>query len=92
MRIEFDASKSDRNERERGLPFDRASEFDFDSAKLWLDTRMAYAEQRWLGLGYLGVRLHVICFCRVPDGIRVISFRKANSREGAQHGFPLTRD
>jgi uncharacterized DUF497 family protein len=27
---------------------------------------------------------------RITTGIRVISFRKANQREGAKHGFSLT--
>lgn len=81
-----------RNEQEWGLSFERAADFDFDTAKLWMDTRVAYGEERWLGLGYLDGRLHVLCFVRLAHGIRVISFRKANAREGAQHGFPLTLD
>jgi uncharacterized protein len=34
-----------------------------------------------VALGYLDERLHVLCFTETHDGIRVISFRKANSRE-----------
>ena len=36
---------------------------------------------RFRALGYLGVRLHALVFVGIPDGIRVISFRKANQRE-----------
>jgi hypothetical protein len=32
-------------------------------------------------LGLLHGRLHVLCFTETGDGIRVISFRKANDRE-----------
>jgi hypothetical protein len=32
-------------------------------------------------LGMLRDRLHVLCFVETDDGIRVISFRKANARE-----------
>ena len=43
-------------------------------------------------LGYLDERLHVLVFGETEDGIRVISFRKANDREGKKHGFAQERD
>ncbi len=92
MLIEFDAAKNDRNIAERGLSFDLAAEFDFGTARIWQDTRKTYPEERYLALGYLGGRLHVLCFAHITGGLRVISFRKANEREGAKHGFPLARD
>lgn len=81
MRIEFDPDKSTRNARERGLPFDLASEFDFSTALVTEDRRGDYPERRFVALGYIGRRLHVLCFTPIAGGIRVISFRKANSRE-----------
>jgi len=36
--------------------------------------------------------LHVLVFSETEHGIRVISFRKANPREGAKHGFTLTKN
>jgi uncharacterized DUF497 family protein len=92
MLIQFDTAKNDRNIAERGLSFEQAAAFDFGSARIWQDTRKDYPEVRFIALGYLGDRLHVLCFAHIPDGLRVISFRKANDREGAKHGFPLTRD
>lgn len=92
MLIQFDAAKNDRNIAERGLSFEQAASFDFGSARIWQDTRKDYPEVRFIALGYLGGRLHVLCFAHIPDGLRVISFRKANDRAGAKHGFPLTRD
>ncbi len=87
----YDPSKNARNIAERGLSFERVADFDFETAKLWQDTRKPYPEARYLSIGYLDARLHVLCFADTATGIRVISFRKANSREGAKHGFPLTR-
>jgi uncharacterized DUF497 family protein len=81
MIIEFDPAKSARNARTRGLPFERATEFDWETAIYWEDTRKAYSEHRIVGLGYLEKRLHVLCFIHISDGVRIISFRKANSRE-----------
>ena len=91
MKISFDPDKSERNIVERGLPFERAADFDFEAAKFWQDLRKPYPEPRYVAIGYLDDRLHVLVFSETGVGIRVISFRKANSREGAQHGFTLAR-
>lgn len=85
MHIEFDPAKSERNIRERGLSFERVVEFDFSSATIRPDVRKPYPEPRYVALGFLGGRLHVLCFTPVAGGIRVISFRKANPREVRHH-------
>jgi uncharacterized DUF497 family protein len=81
MKIEFDAAKNETNVRERDLSFDQAAGFDFDSAIVEQDSRKDYPEVRYVAIGYLESRLHVLCFTGIDGGIRVISFRKANSRE-----------
>lgn len=81
MKIEFDASKNDRNIDERSLSFERAADFDFNTALVQQDVRKPYPEIRFVALGFLDARLHVLCFTPVDGGIRIISFRKANSRE-----------
>lgn len=81
MRIAFDPAKSARNARERGLPFDLVAAFDWETAQSKEDVRFAYSERRWVSVGYIGDRLHVVCHTPIDGGIRVISFRKANVRE-----------
>jgi uncharacterized protein len=81
MKIEFDGAKNDRNIAERGLSFERAADFDFDTAVVGQDTRKLYPETRYVALGFLYARVHVLCFIPLVDGIRIISFRKANARE-----------
>ena len=54
MKIEFDAPKNDRNIHERSLSFERAANFDFETSRIWQDTRKPYPEERFLALGYLG--------------------------------------
>jgi uncharacterized DUF497 family protein len=81
MHIEFDAAKNKANVTVRGLSFERAVEFDFGTAVIAQDTRKAYPEIRYVAVGFLGERLHVLCFTPVAGGIHVISFRKANTRE-----------
>ena len=81
MHISYDPAKNARNVRERGLSFDSAAEFDFGNALVKVDDRRPYGETRYVALGMMGARLHVLCFSETTDGIRVISFRKANARE-----------
>lgn len=81
MKITYDPAKSDRNVRSRGLSFDRVADFDFASALFVVDDRRDYGEVRRIALGYLEDRLHVLCFVERPNGLRVVSFRKANKRE-----------
>lgn len=92
MKIACDPVKNEQNIVDRGLPFGRAVDFDFSTAKIWQDTRKSYPEVRFVAMGYLDDRLYVLCFTETAAGIRVISFRKANQREGVKHGFALTRN
>lgn len=85
MHIEFDQTKNERNLRDRGLSFERAAQFDFNTAIVKQDTRKPYPEVRFVAIGLLDGRLHVLCFTQVDGGIRVISFRKANAREVRDH-------
>jgi uncharacterized DUF497 family protein len=81
MRIEFDPVKSQKNADERQLPFDLVDGFDWDAAMVVEDTRKAYPERRFEAVGPVGERLHVVVLAAIADGLRVISFRKANARE-----------
>ena len=81
MKIAFDPVKNARNIEERQLSFERAASFDFASALYRIDDRHDYGETRYSALGKLDGRIHVLVFVETADGIRVISFRKANPRE-----------
>jgi uncharacterized DUF497 family protein len=81
MQIDFDPAKSERNTKSRSLSFDRAVDFDWETAIYYEDERAGYPETRIIALGFLGVRLHVICFTPIDGGVRIISFRKANRKE-----------
>lgn len=85
VHITYDQSKNQRNINERNLSFDQVADFDFDGALVHTDDRIDYGETRYVALGLLHGRLHVLCFSETPDGIRVISFRKANPREVSRH-------
>ena len=85
MKIEFDPNKNRRNIQERNLPFEQVTDFDWDSALIWQDTRFDYGEARFNALGKIHQRLHCLTFTPIQGGIRVISLRKANKREVKHH-------
>ena len=79
--ITYDYQKNGKNIKERGISFDSAAHFNFDTALISIDSRHDYAETRYIALGSIKARLHVLVFTEVEYGIRVISLRKANIRE-----------
>jgi uncharacterized DUF497 family protein len=81
MDITYDPAKNARNIAERGLSFDTVANFDFATAIAFQDTRTQYGEARYIGVGYISERLHVVVFTETETGLRVISLRKANNRE-----------
>lgn len=85
LRISYDPIKSALNEVRRGLPFDRVKDFDFRRARVAIDDRRDYGEVRYVAIGPLDGRLHVLCFTETPQGLRVISLRRANQREIDRH-------
>ena len=90
MEITYDSAKNERNIRERGLSFESAADFEFATATI--STEIRKGETRQVAVGYLGARLHVLCYLLLGEGIRVISFRKANAREAKKYGKPKTVD
>lgn len=92
MKIEYDPKKNERNIKERDLSFERARHFDFATAIFLTDNRSDYNETRYIAVGYLDSRLHILCFVEIHGGIRVISFRKANNREVIKYGKQKTID
>ncbi len=86
MEITYDPAKNERNIAERGLSFDRAADFEFAGAVLLIDHRRDLDEVRYRAFGMLDGRLHVLVFVETPNGIRVISLRRANKREVKDYG------
>lgn len=85
MKVEFDPAKNAGNIAERGLSFEQVTDFDFETAVFLTDDRRDYGETRICAFGFLSGRLHALVFKPVPGGIRIISLRRANSREVRQY-------
>ena len=89
MEITYDPAKNAGNIESRGLSFERAVDFEFQTALLWLDNRKPCPEVRTSALRLLGGRVHALIFAETANGIRVISFRKANKREAIRYAHEV---
>jgi uncharacterized DUF497 family protein len=82
MFFEWDVWKASANLEKHGVSFDDVRSFEVAEAFVRRDVRFAYDEPRWIAVGWLRQRLHVLVFTwRETETLRVISFRKANARE-----------
>lgn len=86
VRFEWDASKSEACFKERGFDFAyAASAFADPCRQVSLDNRRSYGEDRYQLNGLIEGRLFVVVYTTRRNVIRIISARKANSREVKQY-------
>ncbi|MBI1218835.1 MAG: BrnT family toxin [Rhodobacteraceae bacterium] len=81
---DWDEDKRRRNAAKHGVDFAAVARFDWASAVVEPDRRRDYGEARLIATGLIGDRLHILIFTRRGGVTRVISLRKANSREVAR--------
>ena len=78
---DFDPSKEAVNQAKHGVTFVAAEDFDWSTALVAEDLRKNYGEQRFVALGKIGRRVHVLVFTPRGEKVWLISLRKANARE-----------
>ena len=85
LRVAYDPAKDSSNHAKHGLSLVLADELEWDTLECKPDTRRDYGELRQLGYAIAGDRLYCVVFVDRPAGApterRIISLRKANSRE-----------
>ena len=85
MNVTFDQAKDAANLAKHGVSLTEAAGFEWGTAVVWPDTRRDYGEARMVALGYIGLRIMALVFVdrpsEQPTERRIISLRKANSRE-----------
>ena len=85
MNVTFDPAKDAANMAKHGVSLTEAAGFEWGTAVVWPDTRRDYGEARMVALGYIGLRMMALVFVdrppEQPTERRIISLRKANSRE-----------
>jgi len=85
MNVTFDPAKDASNLAKHGFSLLDAVGFEWETAVVWPDTRRDYDEARMVALGYIGLRIVALVYVdrppEQPTERRIISLRKANSRE-----------
>jgi uncharacterized DUF497 family protein len=83
VKIEFDLAKDRANGTRHGMSLRAAEGFDWDTALEREDDRFDYGEVRFVALGLIGDRLHVLVFTEGSheDAMRAISLRPAEKHE-----------
>jgi len=86
MKFEWDEAKNHANMRKHAFDFADAEEMFRGVLVVEADTREDYGERRWIGLGVVRGRLaHLVFAERDLEIIRIISLRKATSREQKEY-------
>ena len=85
MEIEWDEEKRLSNLAKHGIDFADAEELFSGPVLSGKDDRKDYGEDRFIGYGFMRDRLVVVAFARRGEVVRIISLRKANSREGKRY-------
>jgi uncharacterized protein len=79
--FEYDGDKHRSNIVKHGIGLNAAAAFKFDTAKISPDTRRDYGEERSMAYGFIGDMLYALVFTMRGSTMRLISLRKANSKE-----------
>jgi uncharacterized DUF497 family protein len=91
VEIEFDADKDRINQEKHGISLSAAAYIDIDAAFIVPDRRRAYGETRSQAYCLIYGRLHMLAYTMRGAVLRVISLRRANSREANQYGEQVRR-
>jgi uncharacterized DUF497 family protein len=82
MEIEYNETKNESNYEKHQVYLKEAEHIEWDTLWAKLDERKQYDEKRMIGYAYIRQRLYCVVYVDKPNNIRrIISLRKANSRE-----------
>lgn len=81
MQYEWGENKRIANLEHHKIDFNEAADFEWDTAIETIDDRYDYGEARWVTIGFINKKLHVMVYTIRGNKIRIISLRKANRRE-----------
>ncbi len=80
-KVTFDAAKNEANQHKHGVSLALAQAIDWSNLWCAPDTRRDYGELREIGYAQIEGHLYCVVFTQRGRTFRVISLRKANSRE-----------
>lgn len=85
MNVTFDPAKDALNLVNHHMTLALAEELDWDTLQVKPDSRHDYGEERMVGYALMDARLYCVVFVDRDESRRIISLRKANSREVKQY-------
>ncbi|KAA0088991.1 hypothetical protein C0Z19_00980 [Trinickia soli] len=80
-KVSFDEAKCETNWQKHGVPLKLAEQIDWSEVWCAPDNRRDYGELREIGYPHIRGHLYCVVFTQRGCTFRVISLRKANSRE-----------
>jgi len=83
---EWDVAKRKTNLVRHGIDFAAIEFFEWEAATIFEDRRKDYNEKRMVAYGYIKGRLVAVVYTERKTTRRIISLRKANSREVKRYG------
>jgi uncharacterized DUF497 family protein len=81
MDISYDAAKDRANRRRHGISLAEAARMNWSAVLERLDDRNDYGEDRYTALGLIEDRVYFVVYVDWGEIRRVISLRKANTKE-----------
>lgn len=78
---QWDPAKAEANLIKHGVMIEAAEEFDWWSALMIYDDKHSSGEHRYIAIGLIRRRLHVMSWTPRGASLRIIGLRKANARE-----------
>ena len=79
VEYEWDEGKRLSNQTKHGVDFPAIAAFQWETAMI--DNSHRHGELRHIAIGYLGDRLHQLVYTMRGRNCRIVSLRKANTRE-----------
>jgi uncharacterized DUF497 family protein len=85
VRFDWDRDKARKNKAKHGVDFEQAKDFEFDTANIVEDESEDYGEERLVGFGFIGNKIHCIVYTMREGDVRVISLRLATRKEAEDY-------
>lgn len=82
---DWDEAKRESNRRKHGVDFGDVALLDWEAAVHRADVRRDYGEPRYISLGFILGRLHIVTWTPRGSQVRIINMRKANEREQEEY-------
>ena len=85
VEFEWDEAKRQETLKKRDIDFTSMVRFEWATALIRSSDRRG--ETRWMAIGYIGNRLHHVVYTQRGARRRIISLRRANSRERRRYEY-----